>query len=135
VARAVRATEALGGRVERVVGDGALVLFGAPVAHEDDAEHAVLAGLRVLEAIALYSRELASERGLEGFAVRVGIETGLVVLAPVGGSGPIEFGAMSDALNAAARLEAAATPGSMLVAPRTFGLAEPAFEPSVAPGR
>ena len=127
VARAVRATEALGGHVERVAGDGALVLFGAPVAHEDDAERAVLAGLRVLEAIELYSRELADERGLEGFAVRVGVETGLVVLAPLGAR-PIEFGAMGDALNTAARLEAAAEPGSMLVGPRTFRLVEPAFE-------
>src|ERR671926_1678091 len=76
VARAVRATEALGGHVERVAGDGALVLFGAPVAHEDDAERAVLAGLRVLEAIDAYSGELSSARGLEGFAVRVGVETG-----------------------------------------------------------
>jgi len=127
VARAVRASEALGGHVERVVGDGALVLFGAPVTHEDDAERAVLAGLRVLEAIDIYSRELAEERGLEGFMVRVGVETGLVVLAPVG-SRPIEFGAMGDALNTAARLEAAAEPGSMLVGPHTFGLIEPAFE-------
>ena len=66
VARAVRATEALGGHVERVAGDGALVLFGAPVAHEDDAERAVLAGLRVLEAMDIYSRELVEERDLEG---------------------------------------------------------------------
>src|SRR5256714_1955549 len=68
VARAVRATEALGGHVERVAGDGALVLFGAPVAHEDDAERAVLAGLRVLEAIDLYSREPADQRAVEGSA-------------------------------------------------------------------
>jgi predicted ATPase/class 3 adenylate cyclase len=128
VARAVRATEALGGHVERVAGDGALVLFGAPVAHEDDAERAVLAGLRVLEAIALYSRELAGERGVEGFAVRVGVETGLVVLAPVRGTRPIKFGAMGDALNTAARLEAAAEPGSMLVGPHTFDLVEEAFD-------
>src|SRR3954452_24146282 len=128
VARAVRATEALGGHVERIAGDGALVIFGAPVAHEDDAERAVLAGLRVLEAIDIYSRELSSERGFEGFAVRVGIETGLVVLAPVGGDRPVEFGAMGDALNTAARLEAATDPGSMLVGPHTFELVEPGFE-------
>ncbi len=129
VARALRATEALGGHVERVVGDGALVLFGAPVAHEDDAERAVLAGLRVLEAIEIYARELEHERGLEGFAVRVGVETGLVVLAPVsGGSRPDDFTATGDAMNTAARLEAAAEPGSMLVGPHTFGLVEAAFD-------
>src|SRR4051794_40718176 len=128
VARAVRATEALGGHVERIAGDGALVIFGAPVAHEDDAERAVLAGLRVLEAIDVYSRELATDHGFEGFAVRVGIETGLVVLAPVGGARPVEFSAMGDALNTAARLEAAAKPGSMLVGPHTFDLVEGSFE-------
>jgi class 3 adenylate cyclase/tetratricopeptide (TPR) repeat protein len=128
VARAVRATEALGGHVERIAGDGALVIFGAPVAHEDDAERAVLAGLRLLEAIDVYSRELAEERALEGFAVRVGIETGLVVLAPVGGARPVEFTAMGDAMNTAARLEAAAEPGSMLVGPHTFDQVEWAFD-------
>jgi predicted ATPase/class 3 adenylate cyclase len=128
VARAVRASEALGGHVERVAGDGALVLFGAPVAHEDDAERAVLAGLRVLEAIELYSRELAEERDLDGFAVRVGVETGLAVLAAVGGTRPIEFGAMGDVLNTAARLESAAEPGSMLVGPHTFELVQAAFD-------
>jgi hypothetical protein len=127
VARVVRTVEELGGHVDRVAGDGALVLFGAPVAHEDDAERAVLAGLRILQAIEAYAAEVAAQRGIEGFAVRVGVETGLAVLAPLGGTRPIEFGATGDVLNTAARLEAAAEPGSMLVGPRTFRLTETCF--------
>src|SRR3954470_8565907 len=64
VARAVRVPAALGGHVERIAGVGARVILGAPVSHEDDAERAVLAGLRVLEAIDLSSRELVTDRGI-----------------------------------------------------------------------
>ena len=128
VARAVRAAEELGGYVDRVAGDGALILFGAPVAHEDDPERGVLAGLRILRTIEAYAGELSRERGLEGFAVRVGIETGVAVLAALGGARPIEFGATGDVLNTAARLEAAAEPGTLLVGPHTFERVETGFE-------
>ena len=127
VARLVRVAEELGGHVDRVVGDGALVLFGAPVAHEDDAERAVLAGLRIVEAIDAYAAEVADAWEIEGFAVRVGIETGLAVLAPLGGARPIEFGAAGDVLNTAARLESAAAPQSVLVGPRAFRQTEASF--------
>jgi class 3 adenylate cyclase len=128
VARLVRAAEALGGHVDRVVGDGALILFGAPVAHEDDAERAVLAGLSILGVIGEYAEEVARTSGIEGFAVRVGIETGVAVLATVGGDRPIEFGATGDVLNTAARLEAAAKPGTALVGPHTYRLTEESFD-------
>jgi class 3 adenylate cyclase len=127
VARLVRVAEELGGHVDRVVGDGALVLFGAPVAHEDDAERAVLAGLRIVEAIRDYATEVEETWGIEDFAVRVGVETGVAVLAPLGGARPIEFGAAGDVLNTAARLEAAAAPQSALVGPRAFRQTEASF--------
>src|SRR6266705_4138629 len=57
VARIVRATEEFGGTVKDLAGDGVLALFGAPVSHEDDAERAVLAGLRVTEVIGAYAHE------------------------------------------------------------------------------
>jgi class 3 adenylate cyclase/tetratricopeptide (TPR) repeat protein len=128
VARIVRAAEALGGHVDRVVGDGALILFGAPVAHEDDAERAVLAGLSILDVARGYADEVARTAGVEGFAVRVGIETGVAVLATVGADRPIEFGATGDVLNTAARLEAAATPGTALVGPHTYDLTADSFD-------
>jgi len=128
VARAVRAAEEFGGQVDRIAGDGALILFGAPVAHEDDPERAVLAGLRILEVTQAYAGELSRERGLQGFAVRVGVETGVAVLAALGGARPIEFSAIGDVLNTAARLEAAAAPGTLLVGAHTFERVEAGFE-------
>ena len=73
------AVEAFGGTVEHVAGDGLLALFGAPRAHEDDAERAVLAGLRLVEDVNERAAEMALERSIDPIAVRVGIETGLVV--------------------------------------------------------
>jgi class 3 adenylate cyclase len=76
--------EGYGGTVEKFVGDAVMAAFGAPVAHEDDAERAVRAGLRIV-------------------SVRVGIESGLVVLGPVGGGSRVQKGATGDAVNTAAR--------------------------------
>ena len=115
VARIVAAVETFGGVVLQVAGDGMLALFGAPVAHEDDPERAVLAGLRIVEHIELYGRSAAREWGIEDLAVRVGIETGLVALGLVGGGAKVEYGAAGDALNTAARLQAASEAGTVLV--------------------
>ena len=59
------AAEAFGGTVEHVAGDGLLALFGAPQAHEDDAERAVLAGLRLVEDIGRRAAEIARERAID----------------------------------------------------------------------
>jgi class 3 adenylate cyclase len=96
VRRMVEAVEAFGGTVKDLAGDGILALFGAPVTHEDDAERPIRAGLRIISDLG------AAENPL---MVRVGIETGLVVLGPVGGGGRVEYGATGDALNTAARLQ------------------------------
>jgi class 3 adenylate cyclase/tetratricopeptide (TPR) repeat protein len=105
VRRMVEAVEAFGGTVKDLAGDGILALFGAPVTHEDDAERAVRAGLRIAR---------ATEDGSQP-PVRVAIETGLVVLGPVGAGGRVEYGATGDALNTAARLQSRADPGTVLV--------------------
>ena len=68
-----------GGTVARLLGDAVLAIFGAPVAHEDDPERAMLAGLAIQEAAAQYARTVAESFGLE-FGVRVGINTGLAVI-------------------------------------------------------
>jgi predicted ATPase/class 3 adenylate cyclase len=128
VARMATAVERFGGEIFEYAGDGLLALFGAPSAHEDDPERAILAGLEIVESIAAESDEIAREWKIEGFAVRVGIETGLAVLGPVGGGRKLEYGAIGDALNTAARLQAAADAGSVLVGPRTHRLASERFE-------
>ncbi|MDX6643078.1 MAG: hypothetical protein QOD76_1040, partial [Solirubrobacteraceae bacterium] len=128
VARMAEAVEEFGGEVSELAGDGLLALFGAPVAHEDDPERAVLAGLRIVELIGEYGDEVARQWDIEGFAVRVGIETGLAILGPMGGGGKVEYGAMGDSLNTAARLQAAAEAGTVLVGAQTQRLITPLFE-------
>jgi class 3 adenylate cyclase/tetratricopeptide (TPR) repeat protein len=108
VRRMVEAVEAFGGTVKDLAGDGVLALFGAPVTHEDDAERAIRAGLRIV-------REVEGDGHPSALSIRVGIETGLVVLGPIGGGGRVEYGATGDALNTAARLQSHARPGSVLV--------------------
>jgi class 3 adenylate cyclase/tetratricopeptide (TPR) repeat protein len=128
VARMASSVEAFGGEVFEYAGDGLLALFGAPTAHEDDPERAVLAGLRIIESIDSYREQAAREWDVEGFAVRVGIETGLAVLGRVGGGTKLEYGAVGDSLNTAARLQGEAEPGMVLVGPRTGELVGDRFE-------
>ncbi len=119
--------DALGGTVKDLAGDGVLALFGAPVAHEDDAERAILCGLGITNAIADYGAELAGRWGLEGFSVRVGIETGRAVLGQLGGGSRVEYGATGDVLNTAARLQSQADPGQVLVGTATRAMVESRF--------
>ncbi|MGH2925330.1 MAG: ATP-binding protein, partial [Solirubrobacterales bacterium] len=127
VAKMASAVERFGGEVFEYAGDGLLALFGAPNAHEDDPERAILAGLAIVDSIAAASDDIGREWGIEGFAVRVGIETGLAVLGPVGGGSKLEYGAVGDSLNTAARLQAAAGAGTVLVGPRTHRLTADRF--------
>lgn len=127
IARVVAAVEDFGGTIKDLAGDGALALFGAPIAHEDDPERAVRAGIRIVEDVGAYADEVAREFGVSELNVRIGIETGLVVLGPVGGGSRVEYGATGDAVNTAARLQAAAAPGSVLVGAATHRLVEPVF--------
>src|SRR5918994_222826 len=105
VSRMVASVERFGGTIKDLAGDGLLALFGAPAAHEDDPERAVRAGLDIIDDIAAYAADAPLLRGREPLMVRVGIETGLVVLGQVGGGGRIEQGAMGDSVNTAARLQ------------------------------
>ena len=82
IARVIGAVESFGGTVKDLAGDGVLALFGAPTAHEDDPERAVRAALRIVEEIAEYAREVEDAWGVGGFGVRVGVQTGPVVVGP-----------------------------------------------------
>src|SRR3712207_5449509 len=116
-----------GGTVARLMGDAVLALFGAPVAHEDDAERAVRAGLEIREAAAEYGRKIARTYGVD-FSVRVGINTGLAVLTVVGDEIKTEYTAMGDTTNVAARLQSAAMPGTVLISADTYHLVKQLFE-------
>ena len=128
VATMVTAVEQYGGEIRDLAGDGVLALFGADVSHEDDPERAALAALEIIDRISHYAEQVALEWQIDGFNVRVGVETGLVVLGLVGGGGAIQFGAMGDTLNTAARLQSAAEPGAVVVGAVTHGLVEPLFD-------
>lgn len=119
-----------GGTVARLLGDAVLAFFGAPIAHEDDPERAVRAGLEMLHATASYRATLVRERGerLSGFDIRIGINTGLAIIGDVGAGQAIEYTGMGDAVNVAARLQSIAEPGTMLVSDHTFRLVPPVFE-------
>jgi class 3 adenylate cyclase/tetratricopeptide (TPR) repeat protein len=111
--------ERYGGTVKDLAGDGILALFGAPSAHEDDPERAVLAGLEIQRVASHHARTIGRSAGVDPLGVRVGVETGIVVIAPVGGGSRLEMGATGDAVNIAARLQAAAEIGTVLVGPET----------------
>ena len=111
--------ESFGGIVKDLAGDGILALFGTPVAHEDDPERAVLAGLEIQRMVVAHAETVARAAGVDDFGVRVGIETGLVVISPVGGGSHQETGATGDAVNVAARLQSHADVGTVLVGPET----------------
>jgi class 3 adenylate cyclase/tetratricopeptide (TPR) repeat protein len=119
---------AFGGRVDKILGDGILALFGAPIAHEDDAERAVRAALRMQATLAHFVGT-SGLSGSEGIRMRVGINTGEVLVGAVAGT---EYTAMGDVVNTASRLQEAAPPGRILVGQSTYALASQAirFEPA-----
>ena len=114
------------GTVAQLLGDGVLAFFGAPVTHEDDPLRAVRAGLDIQRSIEEYSRELQGY--IENFQLRVGIHSGTVVVGPVGSDLHMEYLAIGDAPNLAARLQSAAQPGKVLISAATARLVRPAFD-------
>jgi len=109
--------EGHGGHVTRFQGDGFKAVFGLPVAHENDPEMAIRAGLGILETAQEIAKELERDRGIPSFQVRVGINTGLVA---AGGQTEAEDTVMGEAVNLAARLESAAPPGALLISHNTY---------------
>ena len=116
------------GTLVRLMGDAILAFFGAPIAHEDDPERACRAALEIVEGARRYAARLEEERGISGFNVRVGINTGLVVVGEVGSDLRVEYTAMGDAVNLAARMESAAQPGTILITEDTHRLITSLFE-------
>jgi class 3 adenylate cyclase/tetratricopeptide (TPR) repeat protein len=115
------------GTVARLMGDAILAFFGAPTAHEDDPQRAVMAGLEIVSSIGTLREKVARERGLD-LNVRVGINTGAVVVGDVGSELKQEYSAMGDAVNVAARMEQTAEPGSVQITEDTYRLVADLFE-------
>ena len=108
--------EAEGGTVEKFIGDAVMAVFGVPAAHEDDPARALRAGRRMLGRLRRVNDGLRGADGVE-LQIRIGVNTGevLATLDPAPGEAMVT----GDAVNAAARLEAAAAPGQIVVAERT----------------
>ena len=109
------------GTVNQFLGDGLMALFGAPVALEDHALRAVQAALAIRETLAGYSEQLKHEHGVE-LQLRVGLNTGLVVVGRIGDDLRMDYTAVGDATNLASRMQALADPGAVLVTEATHRL-------------
>ncbi|HUH06525.1 MAG TPA: adenylate/guanylate cyclase domain-containing protein, partial [Egibacteraceae bacterium] len=115
------------GTVARLLGDAILAFFGAPIAHEDDPVRAVRAAMDILDSIADYRSRIEARTGVP-ISVRVGINTGLVVVGEVGSDLRVEYTALGDAINVAARMEQTAEPGTVRVTEQTVNLLDGMFE-------
>jgi len=115
------------GTIAQLQGDGLVAFFGAPVAHEDDPDRAVRAALDMVAAIDEFARQLKATEGID-FRIRAGINSGPVVVGNVGTDLRYEYTALGDAMNVAARMQAAAEPGSILITASTHRLVADAFE-------
>lgn len=109
------------GTLAQLRGDAILAFFGAPIAHEDDPVRAVRAGIEMAQAMERYSERIQEDWGMP-VEVRVGINTGLVVVGEMGSDLRVEYSALGDAINVAARMEQTAAPGTVRVTRHTLSL-------------
>ena len=114
------------GHIAQYLGDGLLVYFGYPRAHEDDAQRAVHTGLGIVEAMGTLNSRLQAEYGV-ALAVRLGLHTGPVVVGEMGGGGRHEHLALGETPNIAARLEGLAAPNTVVISAVTAQLVQRAF--------
>ena len=116
------------GYVAQSLGDGIFALFGAPLAHEDHAQRALYAALRMQEEMRRYAGRLRLERGVP-LQIRVGINTGEVVLRSIHKDDlHVDYVPVGHSTNLASRMESLATPGSVIVSHHTYKLIEGYFE-------
>lgn len=115
------------GTIAQLQGDAMVAFFGAPIAHEDDPDRAVRAALDMVAAIDEFARQLRTSHGIE-FRIRAGINSGPVVVGNVGTDLRYEYTALGDAMNVAARMQAAAEPGSIVITASTQRLVADAFD-------
>ncbi len=114
------------GHIAQYLGDGLLIYFGHPVAHEDDARRAVLTGLDIIEEMKALNVLLQREQGVR-LALRLGIHTGVVVLGEMGGGEQHGHLALGDTPNIAARLEGLAAPDTIIISGATARLVHDDF--------
>ena len=116
-----------GGTVNKMTGDGIMALFGAPIALEDAPQRAIRSALAIQREMTRFSARMKAESGLPPIKMRIGINTGPVVVGSLGNDLRVEFTAMGDTVNLASRMEGLAEPGTTYVTEETFKLTEGLF--------
>jgi len=114
------------GTIAQFLGDGVMALFGAPIAHEDAPQRAIYSALAIQQRLKDYAEKLRKD-DIE-FKMRIGLNTGLVVVGRVGDDLTMEYTAMGDTVNLASRMESTAQPGTIQVSENTYRLTEGYFE-------
>jgi tetratricopeptide (TPR) repeat protein len=109
-----------GGTINQYTGDGVMALFGAPVAYEDHMERACYAALQVQKRLKVYAEKMAKIHSID-FRMRIGIHAGLVVVAAIGDNLRLDYTALGDTTNLAARLQSLSPAGGILVSERVRG--------------
>jgi class 3 adenylate cyclase/tetratricopeptide (TPR) repeat protein len=115
------------GTINQFTGDGVMALFGAPLALEDHAQRACYAALAIQKDLIKYSEKLHNERGI-GFKIRIGLNSGSVIVGSIGDDLRMDYTAVGDTTNLASRMESMAGPDTILVSTSTHRLARDFFE-------
>ena len=115
------------GHIAQLLGDGLLVYFGYPNAHEDDAQRAVRTGLGILAAMGDLNTRLQQDKGIQ-LAIHMGIHTGVVIVGAMGGAGRQEQLALGEVPNIGSRIEGLAAPDTIAVSASTYRLIQGYFE-------
>ncbi len=115
------------GTVGEFRGDGVMALFGAPIAHEDHSQRACHAALAIQQALVAYGEEIKQRYGID-FKMRIGLNSGTVVVGSIGDDLRMDYTAMGDTTNLAARMESNAQPGSTLVSQNIYRQTKEFFE-------
>ena len=115
------------GTINQFTGDGVMALFGAPLAHEDHAQRACHAALAVQNSLTEYGRKVKTDFGAD-FKMRIGLNSGPVVVGAIGNDLRMDYTAVGDTTNLAARMESLAEPGGILVSDSTYRLVKKYFE-------
>src|SRR5499427_2382707 len=121
--RMIEAVHRYEGTVNRVMGDGIMALFGAPIAHEDHGVRACYAGLRMQETVTRYAEEVQRSHGVP-VTIRVGLNSGEIVVCAIGNDLHVDYTVVGQTAHLAARMEQMAKPGSIFTTANTFRLAE-----------
>jgi class 3 adenylate cyclase len=121
--RMIEAVHRYEGTVHRVMGDGIMALFGAPLAVEDHAVRACYAGLRMQETVTRYADEVQRSHGVQ-VAIRVGVNSGEIVVRAIGNDLHMEYTVVGQTAHLASRMEQMANPGSVLTTADTLQLTE-----------